>query len=274
MDERELRTVMQEAISVAPPPMSDEPVMAAARQALKRRRAMAASAGSAAVVALVAVGVAVLAPAQGDDGGVRVGNQPPATSKTNAPTSTASTGATATSGPHYDRSAALAAALDDLAPAGFGTPDDLEGVDDFADRPLKTHTAMALGGNGGWYYAAGTPLTKGDGVGELIATVYSPEWGATGDGCALTQTAWDAAEAACTDVFVDGRKVAVADVASLEGDGLPPVQWAGYRHPDGTVVFVMQTAEVPRSGRPALASMPMPGQELAALATETRLKPE
>lgn len=274
MNESELRTVMHEAVSAAPPPMSDEPVLTAARRALKRRRAMAASAGSAAVVALVAVGVAVLAPAKSDDGGVRVGNQPPATGKTNPSTSTAPTGATATSGPHYDRSVALAAALDDLAPAGYGTPDDLTGAGEFADRPLKNHTAMTLGGNGGWYYAAGVPLTKGDGVGELIATVYSAEWGATGDGCALTQTAWDAAEAACADVMVDGKKVAVADVSYPERDGLPPAQWAGYRHPDGTVVFVMQTAEVPRSGRPALTGMPLPGPELAALATAPRLKPE
>lgn len=273
MDERELRTVMQEVVSVAPPPMSDEPVLTAARHALKRRRAMAASAGSAAVVALVAVGVAVLAPAQGDDGGVRVGNQPPATGKTNPSTSTTATGVTATSGSHYDRSVALAAALDDLAPAGFGTPDDLKGVEDFADRTLKSHTAMTIG-DGVWYYAAGTPLTKGDGVGELLATVYSPEWGATGDGCALTPIAWDGAKATCTDVVVDGKKVAVADVVPPESDGLPPAQWAGYRHPDGTVVFVMQTAEVPRSGRPALTGMPMAGPDLAALATDTRLKPE
>jgi hypothetical protein len=274
MNERELRTVMHEAVSVAPPPMSDEPVLTAGRQALKRRRAMAASAGSAAVVALVAVGVAVLAPAQGDDGGVRVGNQPPPTSKTNPSTATSPANATATSGPQYDRSVALAAALDDLAPAGYGTPDDLKGVDEFADRTLKSHTAMAIGGSGAWYYAAGTPLTKGDGVGELIATVYTPEWGATGDGCALSQTAWDAKQATCADVLVDGKTVAVADVTRPERDGLPPVQWAGYRHPDGTVVFVMQTAEVPRSGRPALTGMPMPGTELAALATDSHLKPE
>ena len=32
-----------------------------------------------------------------------------------------------------------------------------------------------------WTYAAATPLTKGDGVGELIAMVYSPG-GPAGDG--------------------------------------------------------------------------------------------
>ena len=272
MDERELRTVMHEAVAVAPPPMSDEPVLTAARRALKRRRAMAASAGSAAVVAMVAVGVAVLAPAPGDDGGVRVGTEPPA--KTAPSTgSTGPAGGTATAGPHYDRAVTLAAALDELAPAGYGTPDDLTGADDFADRPLKNHSAMALGGDG-WYYAAGTPLTKGDGVGELIAAVYSPEWAATGDGCALTKTAWDAAETACTDVLIEGKKVAVADVVYPERDGLPPAQWAGYRHPDGTVVFVMQTAEVPRSGRPALTTMPMSGTALAALATDPSLTRE
>ena len=273
MDERDLRTVMHEVVSVAPPPMSDEPVLTAARQALKRRRAMAASAGSAAVVALVAVGVAVLAPAQGDDGGVRVGNQPLTTSKTNTPASTTPIDTTATTGPHYDRSVALASALDELAPSGYGTPDDLMGVDEFANRRLKTHAAVT-GGGGMWNYAAGTPLTKGDGVGELLATVYTPEWGTTGDGCALTETAWDALQTDCTDVLVDGKKVAVADVTYPERDGLPPAQCAGYRYPDGTFVFVMQTAEVPRSGRPALTAMPMTDAQLAALATDSRLKPQ
>ena len=258
MDERELRAAMQQAVAVAPPPMSDAPVLATARHALTRRRAVLASAGSAAVVALVAVGVAVLAPSQSDGGGVRVGGGPP------APLT------------HDQQAAALAATLDELAPAGYGTPDDMTGVDDFADRTLKNHKAMAAGKVGGtevWNYAASTPLVKGDGVGELLATVFTSGAESTGEGCALTPVAWDATTAACEEVAVRGQKVAVADVTPTAGDGLPPAQWAGFRHEDGTVVFVMQSAEVPRSGGPALTAMPMTSAQLADLATDPRLKP-
>jgi hypothetical protein len=289
MDERDLHAAMQQAVSTAPPPMSDEPVLAAAEHAFKRRRAVWASTASAAVVATVAVGVVVFAPAQSNDGGVQVGNPKPGVqenAETTGDTSSEGTkpsspsgqaNATATAGPHYDRAVALAAALDDLAPPGYETPDNLKGVGDYADRPLKTHTAMRVGTVNGtevWNYAAGIPLTKDQGLGELLATVYSRGGESTGEGCALTPKAWDTNEADCTEVTVDGKKVAVADVSYPARDGLPPVQWAGYRHADGTVVFVMQTAEVPRSGRPALGALPVNGQQLASMAVDPRLKPE
>jgi hypothetical protein len=275
MDERELRAAMDHAVAVAPPPMRDEPVLAAGRQALKRRRAMRASTGSAAVVAIMAFGVAVLAPSQGHDGGVPVGG--PAVLDTLASSPSGRTNATATAGPHYDRGVALATALRDLAPAGYETPDDLKGVGDYANRTLKSHTAMSVGAVNGtevWNYAAGIPLTKGESVGELVATVYSPGWETTGEGCGLNPAPWEAALAHCTEVNVDGKKVAVADITRSTEHGLPPVQWAGHRHADGTVVFVMQTTEVARSGRPALDAMPMTGRQLATVAVDPRLKPQ
>jgi hypothetical protein len=267
MDERELRAVMDRAVAAQPPPMHDEPVLSAARHAVRRRRAVLASAGSAAVVAVVAVGVAVLAPSQQDDGGVRVGGQPKP-STTAAPAPSQEDKATA-----ENKAAALAAALDGLAPAGYGTPGDLKGTGDFASRTLKTHEATTAE-NGVWNYAAGTPLTKGDGVGELLATVFEPGWGATGEGCELAPTAWDATAATCSEVTVDGKKVAIANATPPAGDGLPPAQWAGYRHADGTVVFVMQAAEMPRSGRPALPAMPMTANQLAAVAVDPSMRPE
>jgi hypothetical protein len=276
MDERELRTAMNQAVAVAPPPMSDEPVLAAGRRALTRRRAVWASTGSAAVVALMAVGVVVLAPSQndGDGGEVRVGTQSPSqkTVQSSVPTVV-----TVTAGPEYDRGVALAAALDELAPAGYGTPDDLTGVGDFADRPLKTHKVMSLGTVGGaevLNYAAGTPLSLGDRLGELVVTAYSPNGESAGEGCALTPVAWDSEAATCVDVVVGGKKVAVADVVYPPEYGIQPGQWAGYRHPDGTVVFVEQLAKMPRSGRPALPGMPMTAEQLAAMAADPRLKPQ
>jgi hypothetical protein len=280
MDERELRSAMDNAVAVAPPPMTEGPVLMAGRQALKRRRALQASTASAAAVAIMAVGVTVLGPGQGHNDFAPVGAKPSAapgsTAKdTPAPPSSTRTNATETAGPHYDRAVALAAALSDLAPAGFGTPDDLKGTGDFADRPLKSHKAMSAGAVNGtevWHYAAGTPLTKGEGVGELVATVYSPGWETTGKGCGLRPTAWDATRASCIEVDVDGKKVAVADVVYPPQDGLTSAQWAGYRHSDGTVVFVMQSAGVARSGRPHLGTMPMTGPELAAAAVDPRLQ--
>ncbi|GAA3677005.1 hypothetical protein GCM10022267_74890 [Lentzea roselyniae] len=276
MDERELRTAMDDAVAVAPPPMMEGPVLVAGRQALKRRRALRASTASAAVVAITAVGVAVLASGQGHNGFAPVGAKPSAVPDTVASSPTARPDATATSGPHHDRAAALAAALSDLAPDGFGTPDDLKGTGDFANRPLKSHKAMSAGAVNGtelWQYAAGTPLTKGAAVGELVATVHSPGSATTGEGCGLKPTAWDSSLAHCTEVNVSGKTVAVASVTYPAVDGLPPAQWAGYRHADGTVVFVMQSTGMARSGRPALAAMPMTDQQLAALAVDPRLSP-
>ena len=274
MDERELRTAMDNAVAVQPPPMRQESVLMAGRKALKQRRARQAMTGSAAVVATIALGVTLLAPSPNHDGAAPVAAQPSAVLETSKSSSPAPrTNATETAGPHYDRSVALAAALDDLAPDGYGTPGDLKGSADYAGRTLKSHKAMSAGTVNGtevWNYAAGTPLTKGEGVGELVATVYSPGWETTGEGCALSPVAWDASRAHCTEMSVDGKKVAVADVAAEHG--LPAAQWAGYRHADGTVVFVMQTAGVARSGRPALDAMPMTGQQLAAVAVNPRLK--
>jgi hypothetical protein len=281
MDERELRSAMDNAVAVAPPPMTEGPVLVAGRQALKRRRALQASTASAAAVAIMAVGVTLLAPGQGHNEFAPVGAKPSAapgsTAKdTPAPPSSTRTNATETAGPHYDRAVALATALSDLAPAGFGTPGDLKGTGDFADRPLKSHKAMSAGTVNGtevWNYAAGTPLTKGEAVGELVATVYSPGSETTGAGCGLKPTAWDSSLAQCTEVNVGGKKVAVASVTHPATDGLPPTQWAGYRHADGTVVFVMQSQGMARSGRPVLAVMPMKEQQLAALAVDPRLAP-
>lgn len=275
MNDRELRAAMDHAVAVEPPPMREEPVLTAGRRALNRRRAVRASAGSAAVVAIIAAGVTVLAPSQGHSGEIPVGAPPSATKDTPAPSTSARADATATAGPEYDRAAALAAALDALAPAGYGTPGDLKGVDDYADRTLKSHKAMSAGTVNGtevWNYAAGTPLTKGEGVGELVATVYSPGWETTGEGCGLRPAAWDATRASCVEVDVNGKKVAVADVVYPPQDGLTSAQWAGYRHSDGTVVFVMQSAGVARSGRPHLGTMPMTGPELAAAAVDPRLQ--
>ncbi|SDG21715.1 hypothetical protein SAMN05216553_106225 [Lentzea fradiae] len=249
MDERELRTAMDRVVAVEPPPMEEEPVLSAGRRALRRRRAARASGWSAAAALVVTAGVTTLVPWQAQEDLAQLAVAP------------------------ADKGVALAEALDALAPAGYGTPGDLTGTGDFAGRTLKSHKTIPVAETGGRYHAAGTPLTKDGAVGELLAAVYSPGW-ATGDGCAMTGVVWDSTTARCTEVEVDGKKVAVADVTPPPEDLLPPSQWAGYRHPDGTAVFVMQSPGAARSGRPALGGMPMTAEQLAAAAVDPRLKVE
>jgi hypothetical protein len=242
MNEQELRSALRQAMPVQPPPMSDELVLAAARRDVRRRRAVWASVGSAAAVVLVAAGVVVLAPAGAGDDGVRVGDQPSSTAPSPVP------------GWDDERAAALAAALDDLAPAGYETPADLPGAE-------KHH--QGSGTEGMWNYDAITPLTKGAGVGSLSVSVSAPGHRSTGEGCSLSPTPWHAGTGDCTEITVHGKKVAVVDKLST--------QWAGFRYPDGTRVFVMQSATFDNSV-PALDGMPMTREQLAALVVDASLK--
>lgn len=243
MNEQELRSAMRQAMSAQPPPMSDEPVLTAARRDLKRRRAMLASAGSAAAVVLVAVGVVVLAPAGADDGGTRVGGQPPSTTKSSSPVDSTDPG----------RAAALAAALDDLAPAGYETPDDLPGA-------AKYHNGAGIGES--WSYDAITPLARDGKVGQLSVSVFGPGHPSTGEGCALSPTPWNAGSGTCTEFTVHGKKVGVVDKLTT--------QWAGFRYPDGTRVFAMQMPTFDQL--PALDGLPMTREQLAAIVVDPRLK--
>lgn len=299
MNEQDFKNALRQTMTVqpAPPPMSDAVVLEAAHRDTKRRRTMMAGLGSAAAVAAVAVGVAVIAPGAGSGaggGGVEVGAQqsspsdvtasataPPASGTETAPpaSSTATeesgkstenrppgmTDNTARSGPEADRAQELATELDAAVPAGYATPDDLEGQGAL-DGPLKSNQAHLddyTNGQSEWSYSAITPLTKGSGVGKLVIEVSTPRdetntvalcdlppfWGEGGD---------------CSEIVVGGKTVAV------NGKSERFDQWAVYRHDDGTVVYVAQAAEFEDAGHPALAGPPLTTEQLAALAADPR----
>jgi len=291
MNEQDFKNALRQTMTVQPPPppMSDAVVLEAAHRDVKRRRAMMAGLGSAAAVAAVVVGVAVIAPGAGSGsapgGGVEVGAQqttsPPVSVTETAPpaSSTATeesgkstenrpsgmTDNTARSGPEADRAQELATELDAAVPAGYATPDDLEGQAAL-DGPLKSNQAHLddyTNGQSKWSYSAITPLTKGNGVGKLVIEVSTPRdetntvalcdlppfWGEGGD---------------CSEIVVGGKTVAV-NSKSERFD-----QWAVYRHDDGTVVYVAQAAEFADAGHPALAGPPLTTEQLAALAADPR----
>jgi hypothetical protein len=269
MNEQDFRDALRQtmAVSTAPPPMSDDNVLDAARRDRKRRRAMWAGGGSAAAVVAVAVGVVFLA-SPGSGGGVGVGGQPPQvqstdqaqppnTEKTEPSLPGEQTDRTPASGPQHDKGVALAEALDGVIPAGYASPDDPE---------LKTNQANyddTVNGTELWTYSAIAPVTKDGGTGRLIAEVVTPRPDFTGEGCALTAQFWGM-KGDCVEVVVDGRKVAVV---TPTGDDRV-AQWAGFRHDDGTVVFIAQSVDY--NGTPPLAAPPLTADQLAALAVDPR----
>ncbi|GAB1509940.1 hypothetical protein [Actinophytocola sp. KF-1] len=294
MSEHDFREALRTTMDAVnpPPPMSDAPVLEAAYRDRRRRRTLWASAGTAAVVAAIAVGVVLVAPSKSDGSGVQVGGKPappPTTteevagSSANAPASGSAAGKdteetlppgmtdrTQRSGPHYERGAELTVVLDEvLADAGFGTPGDLVGNGELAGAELKRNQANYDGKFDGverWSYSAYTPATKGNGVGEVIAEVSTVTEQVSG--CALP-TMWGL-EGECRELVVDGKKVAVADVADAHQEHVDQV--AAYRYDDGTIVYIAQSLDFGFTDHPALAELPFTPEELAALAIDPRFK--
>jgi hypothetical protein len=287
MNEQELRAAMRAtmATATAPPPMSETPVLDAARRDERRRKARWAGVGSAvAAAAVVALAVVVVATTSGAGGTSPVGagsptssatgtsSQDPSGSATNTETSNTEpdwpdgqTDATATAGPHYDTGVALLESMATVVPAGFEAPRGLEfpgggaGLLDMSQAAWDGKSA----GVDVWDYYATLPLTKGTRMGELIVDVKTPGNEATGTGCDLGNLwGW---EGTCVARTVGGEPVGL-----WTGTEAQPGRAASFRHDDGTVVWVFQSPEYFGSGRPALSDLPYSDQQLLELATDEK----
>lgn len=293
MNEQEFRDALRTTMSAtaAPPPMGEASVLDAAKRERSRRRALWAGAGSAAAVVAIAVGVVVVAPSIGggeEDGGLGVGGAPPSVASTDAtdaagsdpdkPTETewpnGQSDRTQTSGPRADQGVTLLTELEALVPAGFETPDDLKGTGDLAGAAMRFHQAQyadTVDGVEVWEYMADVAVTKGDGVGRLLAQVTTPGGRAEGEGCELfPAAAWSVSEGGCTDVVVDGRTVGVYTISSSDPVGDQFDQWAAYRHDDGTVVSVAQATHRAFTDFPPLSGPVFTAEQLAELAADPR----
>lgn len=285
MNENELRHALRTTMATAtpPPPMSEMSVLDAARLSERRRRARWAGVGSAAaallVVALAVVVVAATSGAGGSDTGAL--RPPPPTSGTTSsgqPTETSTswpngqTDRTASSGPEFDKGVALLTELDASVPAGYESPDDLKGNGDLAGAPMKDHQAQYLDTVEDvevWQYMADAVVTKGNKVGRLLAEVDTPGNGATGAGCDLKPGLWGM-EGGCSEVDIDGKRVGVFYSNDPEFDQFE--QWAGYRHDDGTVVWIAQAGFRAFTDFPPLGAPPVSDHRLAQLAADPRFR--
>jgi hypothetical protein len=294
MNEHEFRQALHDTMTVAapPPPMNEAPVLDRAKRAHRRRQATWASAGSAAAVMAVVAGAMVLAPS-GDDRGAAVGAPPteangagPANASTKADVPAVSgtetspeskgtepqwpngqTDATARSGAEYDKGVRLLDELAGAVPDGYETPEDLVYADPaYQGAKLRDHQAAAHDAVN-WEYYAILPVSANGGLGKLFAQVNDAATGIAGEGCELSRTLWNLGGGACEEVTVAGTTLGVVTDTGPESKF---DQWVGFRHPDGTVVYVAQDNEFKDSGQPALSTVPFTAQQLAELATDAR----
>lgn len=170
--------------------------------------------------------------------------------------------------------------LTDVRPDGYDAPDMLSGIPDpDSGKPYRLRRAEGGGYDptldGAASYNVEIPITKDGGTGLLIADVGAPGDGKAEDPCALSARFDGATAESCAEVTVDGKRVGVVTKAKIDkwSKELATAQWARYRHPDGTVVTILQDPEFEDSGRPSLAQQPFTVPELAQLAVDKRFLP-
>lgn len=260
MNEDEFRQALHATMTVAQPPepMNEAPVLDLAKRAERRRKAAWAGAGSAAAAVAVIAGAVVLVPAVDDDApGLSVGES----------ATTSRVEQTATAGQRYDQGVRVLDELTSAVPEGYEAPLDLVYSDPSYDgQPLRDHQA-AIRWNDDWEYYAYVPVAGNGGVGTLFADVNPVPNAIAGEGCALSKSLWEMNSGTCEDIVVNGETLAVVTDTS---PGARFDQWVGYRHPDGTVVYIAQDNEFQGSGLPPMGAVPMTIQQLAELATDAR----
>ncbi|GAA1270504.1 hypothetical protein [Saccharothrix xinjiangensis] len=303
MNEHELRSAMRDAVvaSSPPPPMDAGAALDRGRRARRRRKA---TWGASLAVVGIAVG-AVLAPnlvggagrgeapvASGSSEdtrppsvtpaappsqpvGVTRGAPPPAAS-TRPSWPDGQTDRTATRGPRADRARGL---LDDLRaalPAGLAG-EDRERIGHPDHGPMTRHQgqyADTVDGVEVWEYTATTPVVRpGEpAVAELWIQVETRGNNRVGgEACeAATRHPHPLSGGGCEVVEVDGKRVGV--VTGAVADPVRNTYDAGafYRHPDGTLVMIGVSKAFGESGHPGMASVPLDGRQLAALAVDPR----
>jgi hypothetical protein len=272
MTEQMLREALRDAMaeSAAPPSMSSAVMVRTARQARTRRRVGWSGAGCAALAATIAVTAAVLPGAAGPGATLNDAGGPPHPAMTppvvtpsgtaepfpTGPDGTPQQDRTATAGVRYEQGTHLLEALLTVVPAGYAVAEKYHQAQ-FADR---------VNGVDVWEYLASAQVGKGGGTGQLVADVYTRANRMTGGPCALAQLFWGMA-GKCQVQAVGTEQVGVVTQPTDRDRRMD--QWAAYKYPDGTVVFVGQAAQLLDGGR-ALAALPLTVLQLAALAVDER----
>ena len=274
MNEYDFREALRTTMTAAPepPPMDPSAAVTAGRRAVRRRttRSLAGAATAVLVIAGLAAGPArQWLPGDGGGAGWDPAGAPsamptaPAAGNTKPTWPTEAPGrpqqdATARSGPRYEQGRKLFAELLAVVPDGYttltGTARD--GI------PLQDHQAAVE--DKAWGYLASVAVRRQGATGRLLAEVHTRGNGLPTAPCKLARAFWGMG-GDCEVVTAGGTEVGVV-VRPGKDDRLD--QWAAYRHPDGTVVYVAQSRNATNADSefPPLTALPLAVPELAALA--------
>lgn len=278
MEENEFRDALRNVLtqSPEPPPMQSSAAVAAGRKASRRRTVVACTGAVVALAAVTLVPARYLSAGPAGDGDIPAAGPvsvpsayatpPPVGASANGtpgPDDTepswpaeASGDATADTGPRYQKGKKLLGDLLKVVPSGYGTPTG-KGAE---DQEYQSHQAAIE--NPEWSYLARVTITKDATAGQLAVEVHEPDNTLPEEPCALAQSFWGIG-GQCQLIEVGGKKVGVV---TATGADQRLDQFAGYRYPDGTVVFVAQSRASSFEQLPPLAVVPLTAQDLAALA--------
>jgi hypothetical protein len=296
MNPDHLREAMHTTLTAAaePPPMDSAAAITAGRRAVRRRTALTGAGATAALAALAALAVTAgpaLLGGSGQAPSVLPAAQPsPERPRPAAPalpsgpsapagkTSSKPSGeATASSGPHYQQGRALMQKLLAVVPPGYGKPtgsaapaDMAKNDPDIANQsvPLQDNQAVIDYGANTWSYFSSVAVARGGGTGRLMVEVEAPGNKLPSDPCRLAARFWMMG-GQCRPTTVGNLKVGVV---LKPGKDTRVDQWAAYRYPDGTVVFVAQSKSAANldTDLAKLTTLPLTVPQLAALATDQR----
>jgi hypothetical protein len=282
MNEQDLKRAFEDVVVASSPPPSMDPGRALdlARKAQSRRRSSLVGAVVAVLVVGVGLGTAFALNPKGTTEymtGAGPSSSNSSSSNAGVPDTqwgdtwpAGQTDRTATNGPQADRGTQLLNLAKASVPAGYDTPD-LKYKDPSMYGGML-HAQAQISTNKGetpeiWQYTAYVPVRKGEKVGRLTVHVSMPNPSDPSDPCELSKRFQGRNDAGCKIYEVAGKQIGVASPARLDqGTGT----WASYRAANGWTVTVMQEAEYPYSGYPALDGQPFLSPQLAALAADPK----
>ncbi|KOV79942.1 hypothetical protein [Nocardia sp. NRRL S-836] len=276
MNEQDLRTAFQDVVVTSSPPPAMDPNRAlhVARKARSARRSSLVGA----VVAVLVVGIGLGSAFALNPAGTRdyLTGAGPSSSSSRPSGSTMAWASeqpdrSASQGPQAVRAEQLLDAVKRSAWSyGYETPA-LKYQNTQSGNGEMMHAQAVLASDPGeqpelWQFTAYVPVRKNGKVGKLVIEVSTPGPRHASEPCALAKQFWGKSKAMCKVRNVNGLQV--GDAASQEPGGV--LGWMSYKHPNGWVVTVAQSAGFDGGGYPALDVEPFEGSELAAMAVDPK----